>query len=112
MIRKDKEKARAAGDPAKRRTERTPHKCFICGSIYHQIAKFPKSQKYKNKQHKQVRLNERGNDLVQPKMSPTVRMISIAHFSVHILLLHHYQSDLAHLSDLYSIVIGLYKSER
>ena len=42
----------------------------------------------------------------------TVLLISIAHFSVHILPLHHYKSDLAHLSDLYSLVIGLYKYKR
>ena len=42
----------------------------------------------------------------------TVRMIEIAHFSVHILLLHHYESDLAHISDFDSLVIGLSKSER
>ena len=41
----------------------------------------------------------------------TVRMIWTAHFSVHILLLHHYKSDFAYISDLYSLVIGLYKSE-
>ena len=40
----------------------------------------------------------------------TVRMIEIAHFSVHILLLHHYKSDFAHTSYLYSLVIGLYKA--
>ena len=34
-----------------------------------------------------------------------------ASLSVHILLLHHYKSDFAHISDLYSLVIGLYKSE-
>ena len=34
-----------------------------------------------------------------------------ASLSVHILLLHHYRSDFAHLSDLYILVIGLYKSE-
>ena len=43
--------------------------------------------------------------------SYTVRMISTDRFSVHILLLHHYGSDLSHISDLYSLVIGLYKSE-
>ena len=43
---------------------------------------------------------------------PTVSMISIAHSSVHILLLHHYRSDLAHLSDLESLVIGMSQSER
>ena len=35
-----------------------------------------------------------------------------AHFAVYILLLHHYRSNLANLSDLYSLVIGLYKYER
>ena len=42
----------------------------------------------------------------------TVRMTSTAHFAVGILLLHHYKSYLAHLSDLYNLVIGLYKYER
>ena len=32
-------------------------------------------------------------------------------FSTYILLLHHYKSDLAHISDFYRLVIGLYKSE-
>ena len=36
----------------------------------------------------------------------------ISQFAVGILLLHHYESDLDYLSDLYSLVIGLYKSER
>ena len=36
----------------------------------------------------------------------------IAHFAVDILPLHNYKSDLAHLSDLYSLVIELYKYER
>ena len=35
-----------------------------------------------------------------------------ASLSVHILLLHHYKSDLAHISDFDSLVIGLSKSER
>ena len=42
----------------------------------------------------------------------TVWLKWIAHLAVGILLLHHYVSDLAHLSDLYSSVIGLYKSEK
>ena len=46
------------------------------------------------------------------KKKITVRMIEIAHFSVHILLLHHYKSNLSHLSDFDSLVIGLSKSER
>ena len=35
-----------------------------------------------------------------------------ASLSVHILLLHHYKSNLAHISDFDSLVIGLSKSER
>ena len=35
----------------------------------------------------------------------------IAHFAVDILLLRHYKSDLAHLSDFDSLVNGLSKSE-
>ena len=42
----------------------------------------------------------------------TVWLKWIAHFAVGILLPHHYESNLAHLSDLCSLVIGLYKSER
>ena len=49
------------------------------------------------------------NDDFQPC---TVWMIEIAYFSVHILLLHHYKSDLAHISDFDSLVIGISKSER
>ena len=41
----------------------------------------------------------------------TVLLISTARFSVHILLLHHYKSDLAHISDKYISVIELYLSE-
>ena len=42
----------------------------------------------------------------------TVRMIEMPRFYVGKLLLHNYKSDLAHISDLYSLVIELYKSER
>ena len=41
----------------------------------------------------------------------TVRMIEMPRFSVAKLLLHQYRSDLAHISDLYSLVIGMYKYE-
>ena len=41
----------------------------------------------------------------------TLRMISIARFSVGKLLLHHYKSDLDHISDRCSSVIELYLSE-
>ena len=46
-------------------------------------------------------------DGFKPKMSPTVWLQWIAHFAVGILLLHHYN-----ISDLYSLVIGMYKYER
>ena len=36
----------------------------------------------------------------------------IAHFAVDILLLHHYKSNLAYLSDFDSLVLGISKSER
>ena len=42
----------------------------------------------------------------------TVLLIEMPHFYVGKLPLHHYRSDLAHISDLYSLVIGLSKSER
>ena len=41
----------------------------------------------------------------------TVWMVSTARFSVHILLLHQYKSDLAHISDRYSSVIEMCISE-
>ena len=46
------------------------------------------------------------------RVEPTVWMISIAHFAVGILLLHHYKRDLAHLSYFESLVSGLSKFER
>ena len=42
----------------------------------------------------------------------TVWMISMAHFAVGILLLYHYKSDLANLSDFEILVIGISKPER
>ena len=44
--------------------------------------------------------------------SVTVWLNRIAHPSVGILILHHYTRDLAHLSDFYRLVIGMYKFER
>ena len=44
-IRKDKEKDRAAVDLDKQWTERTPLKCFRCGSVDHLISKFQKPHK-------------------------------------------------------------------
>ena len=38
-------------------------------------------------------------------------LIEMPRFSVAKLLLHHYTSDLEYISDLYSLVIGIYKSE-
>ena len=42
---------------------------------------------------------------------PTVRLKWIATLSVDMHLLHHYKSNLAHLSYFYSLVIGMQKSE-
>ena len=44
-------------------------------------------------------------------MTYTVWLVSTARFSVHILLLHHYKRNLAHISDRYSSVIELHLSE-
>ena len=44
-----------------RRTERTPCKCFRCGSEDHLISKCPKPPKDNEKRRKQVRFSERGN---------------------------------------------------
>ena len=41
--------------------ERTPLKCFKCGSEDHLIAKFPKPPKENEKLRKQVSYNEKGN---------------------------------------------------
>ena len=60
-IRKEKKKARAAGDLDKRRTERITRKCFRCGSEDHLISKCPKPPKKNKKRRKQVRFSERGN---------------------------------------------------
>ena len=51
MIRKEKEKACAVDVSSNRPMERTPWKCFRCGSEDHMIAKCPK----------QVCFNEKGN---------------------------------------------------
>ena len=61
MIRKDKEKARAAGDSNKKRTEHTPQKCFRCVSIDILVDKCPKPPKDNKKRQKKARFNERGN---------------------------------------------------
>ena len=50
-----------------KRTERTPHKCFRCGSVDHLIYKSPKTPKYNKKRKKQVCFNERGNSTLQRK---------------------------------------------
>ena len=66
-IRKEKEKARAVDVSDNRRTERTPRKFFRCGSEYHMIEKCPKRPKDNEKRQKQVRFNEKGNYVFQPK---------------------------------------------
>ena len=54
-IRKEKEKARAVDASSNRKTERTPWKCFRCGSEDHMIAKCPKPPKDNEKLQKKVR---------------------------------------------------------
>ena len=41
-IKKEKEKAREVDVSSNRQMERTPRKCFRCGSEYHMVAKCPK----------------------------------------------------------------------
>ena len=50
-----------AGHSENKRTERTPWKCFRCGSEDHLIAKCPNPPKYNEKQQKQVHFNKKGN---------------------------------------------------
>ena len=57
-IRKEKEKYRTAVDSDNRKTERTPRKCFRCGSEDHLIDKCPRPSKENYKRQKQVRFSE------------------------------------------------------
>ena len=50
-----------AGHLDNRQTERTPWKCFICGSEYHLTVKFLNPPKENEKWQKQVRFNEKVN---------------------------------------------------
>ena len=58
---KGREKSCAAGDLDNRCTERTPHKCSICGSEDHLIAKCPKTPKDNDNWRKKVCFNEKVN---------------------------------------------------
>ena len=60
-IRKENEIYRAVDVSSNRQMERTPWKCFRCGSEDHMIAKFTKPPKHNEKRQKQVRFNEKGN---------------------------------------------------
>ena len=60
-IRKEKEKSRVVSDSYNRRAERTPRKCFRCGSEDHIISKCPKPHKDNEKWQKKVSFSERGN---------------------------------------------------
>ena len=59
--RNKKEKAHAVDILDNRQTERTPRKCFRCGSEDHMIAKCPKPPKDNEKRRKQVLFNEKVN---------------------------------------------------
>ena len=60
-IRKEKKTFCAVDVSDNRRTERTPQKCFRCGSEDHMIAKCPKPPKDIEELQKQVPFNEKGN---------------------------------------------------
>ena len=60
-IRKENKKSRAVDASDNRQTERTPWKCFICGSKHQMIAKCPKQPKDNEKRRNQVHFNEKGN---------------------------------------------------
>ena len=60
-IRKEKEKARAVDVSSNRQMERTPRKCFRCGSEDHMIAKFLKPPKDNEKLREQIRFNAKFN---------------------------------------------------
>ena len=59
--RQGKEKFRAVGDSDNRRTERTPRKCFGCGSEDHLIAKCLNPSKENENRRKQVSFHEKVN---------------------------------------------------
>ena len=46
-------------------TERTPWKCFSCGSVDNLIAKCQQPPKYNEEQQKQVRFSEKGSCVLQ-----------------------------------------------
>ena len=60
-IRKEKEKARAAGTSSNKNSDRPARKCFRCGSEDHMIAKCPKPPKDSEKRCKSERSKEKGN---------------------------------------------------
>ena len=60
-----KEKAREAGDLDNRCTERTPRKCFRCGSEYDLIEELPKPPKENKKRRNQVCFTEKVNHDLQ-----------------------------------------------
>ena len=60
-ISQEKEKAREAGNSENRRTERTPRKCFRCGSEDHLTTKCPNLPKENKKRRKQESLNKKSN---------------------------------------------------
>ena len=64
MLQKDKKEkgeTRTVDVLDNRQTERTPRKCFICGSEDHMIAKFPNPPKNNENWRNKVRFNEKGN---------------------------------------------------
>ena len=62
-IRKEEGKYRAGGGSDNRRTERTPHKCFRCGSEYHLIAKCLKPHKDNDVSMKELIVHRKKNPI-------------------------------------------------
>ena len=60
-IRKEKEKARSAGNWSNKNSDRPTRKCFRCGSEDHLIAKCPKPPKDSEKRRKSEKSKEKGN---------------------------------------------------
>ena len=62
MIRKEKETAHAVDVLSNRQMERTPQKCFRCGSEDHMIAKCPKQVCFNKKGNYECDINKKNSD--------------------------------------------------
>ena len=58
-----------------RHLQRRPRKCFLCGSEYHMIAKFPKTPKDNEKQENKVLFIEKRNRVCENSESSSDQKI-------------------------------------